>query len=131
MLQSAAAILKLAEMEYSPATTLFLRTLLLKKYALPYRVVDALVEYFMGYEKDDEIPPVLWQQTLLAFAQHYKAEITTEQKERLKVLLREKPHAQITPEIRRELFSAKTRGDSYVVPQNQRVLLGKRDAMEE
>ena len=40
-------------------------------------------------------------------------------------------HAQITPEIRRELFSAKTRGDSYVVPQNQRVLLGKRDAMEE
>ena len=54
-----------------------------------------------------------------------------EQKERLKVLLREKPHAQITPEIRRERFSAKTRGDSYVVPQNERVLLGKRDAMEE
>ena len=56
---------------------------------------------------------MLWHQTLLAFAVHYKAEITTEQKERLKALMRAQPHAQITPEIRRELFSARARGDPY------------------
>ena len=72
MLHSAVAILKLAEMEFTPANALFLRTLLLKKYALPYRVVDAIVEYFGAFVDSDEPPPVLWQQTLLAFAQHYK-----------------------------------------------------------
>jgi hypothetical protein len=51
-----------------------------RRYALPYRVIDALVEYFSGFAESTEIPPVLWQQTLLAFAQHYKAEITAEQK---------------------------------------------------
>ena len=112
MLHAAVAILKLAEMGYTPATTLFLRTLLLKKYALPYRVVDALVEYFVGFKDSTDIPPVLWQQTLLAFAQHYKAEITADQKESLKAVLRAQPHASITPEIRRELFSARTRGEA-------------------
>ena len=115
MLHSAVAILKLATMRYTPAITLFLRTLLLKKYALPYRVVDALVDYFDGFRHSTELPPVLWQQTLLAFAQHYKAEITSEQKEALKALMRAQPHAQITPEIRRELFSARSRGDPYTV----------------
>ena len=101
-------------MSYAPATTLFMRTLLLKKYALPYRVVDALVDYFGGFVDTSEIPPVLWQQTLLAFVQHYKAEITVEQKEQIKAVLRAQPHAQITPEIRRELFSAVSRGESHV-----------------
>jgi len=114
MLHSAVAILKLAEMSYSPANTLFLRTLLRKKYALPYRVIDALVEYFSGFADCTDIPSVLWQQTLLAFAQHYKAEITAEQKESIKLVLRAQPHAQITPEIRRELFSARTRGEAAV-----------------
>ena len=59
-------------MPFSPGNALFLRTLLLKKYALPYRVVDALVEYFVSFRDSSEIPPVLWQQTLLAFVQHYK-----------------------------------------------------------
>ena len=36
-------------------------------------------------------------------------------KEGLKVLMRAQPHAQITPEIRRELFSARSRGDPYAV----------------
>ena len=72
MLHSAVAILKLAQMEFTPANALFLRTLLLKKYALPYRVIDALVEYFETFLDAADVPPVLWQQTLLAFAQHYK-----------------------------------------------------------
>ena len=115
MLHAAVAVLKLAEMGYTPSTTLFLRTLLLKKYALPYRVIDTLVDYFCGFEDVSELPPVLWQQTLLAFVQHYKAEITPEQKERLKALLRAQPHAQITPEIRRELLSAASRGTGVII----------------
>ena len=79
MLHSAVAILKLAEMEYSGASALFMRVLLLKKYALPYRVVDALVDYFTAFgvaprgEEAPEMMPLLWHQCLLAFAQHYKA----------------------------------------------------------
>ena len=73
MLHSAVAIMKLAEMPFTPANAIFLRTLLLKKYALPYRVVDTLVDYFASFVDATEVPPVLWQQTLLAFAQHYKA----------------------------------------------------------
>ena len=46
MLHSAAALLKLAEMEYTGSNSIFIRILLDKKYALPYRVIDALVHHF-------------------------------------------------------------------------------------
>ena len=114
MLHSAVAILKLAEMEYSGASALFMRVLLLKKYALPYRVVDALVDYFTAFgvaprgEEAPEMMPLLWHQCLLAFAQHYKAELTNEQKERFKMLLRVQEHGLVTPDIRRELFSGRS-----------------------
>ena len=49
ILHSAAAMLKIAEMDYNGASSIFLRTLLDKKYALPYRVVDALVHHFLRY----------------------------------------------------------------------------------
>ena len=122
MLHSAVAILKLAEMEDSGASALFMRVLLLKKYALPYRVVDALVDYFTAFgvaprgEEAPEMMPLLWHQCLLAFAQHYKAELTNEQKERFKMLLRVQEHGLVTPEIRRELFSGRSRGDPYLPP---------------
>jgi essential nuclear protein 1 len=47
MLHSAAALLKIAEMNYSGANSIFIRILLDKKYALPYRVVDAVVQHFV------------------------------------------------------------------------------------
>lgn len=43
VLHSAAALLRMAQMEYCGTTSFFIRTLLDKKYALPYRVIDALV----------------------------------------------------------------------------------------
>lgn len=46
--------------------------------------------------------------------QHYKSELTAEQKQLLKVLLRSQPHAQITPEVRRELFCSRSRGDPFL-----------------
>lgn len=119
--------MKLAEMEFSGANCLFLRTLILKKYALPYRVIDRLVEYFASFVDAPEAPPVLWQQTLLAFVQHYKSEVTLEQKEQLKAVLRAQSHVQITPEIRRELFSSRSRGDPFLPP----MAGGEMDGMEQ
>lgn len=69
VLHSSAAIMKIAEMEYSGANSLFLRVLLNKKYALPYRVIDVLVSHFMQTSKDPRKLPVLWQEALLVFVQ--------------------------------------------------------------
>jgi len=49
LLHSAAAIIKIAEMDYNGANSIFLRTLLDKKYALPYQAVDAVVYHFIRY----------------------------------------------------------------------------------
>ena len=94
LLHSAAALLKLAEMDYSGATdcirkrreadrdnlgpnSLFIRILLDKKYALPYKVVDGLVFHFIRLSNqykprssgDAQDLPVLWHQSLLVFCQ--------------------------------------------------------------
>lgn len=47
LLHSSAAILKIAEMDYTGANSIFLRIFLDKKYALPYRVVDGVVFHFL------------------------------------------------------------------------------------
>uniref|UniRef100_A0A8D8USA4 Bystin n=1 Tax=Cacopsylla melanoneura TaxID=428564 RepID=A0A8D8USA4_9HEMI len=109
MLHSAAALLKIAEMEYNGANSIFLRVLLDKKYALPYRVVDAIVFHFLRFEREDRELPVLWHQSLLTFSQRYKQDVSSEQRKALLDLLRSKSHPTITTDIRRELQSAKCR----------------------
>lgn len=109
MLDSAAAMLKMAAMPYSGATSLFLRVLLDKKYSLPYKVVDGLVTHFMAFRNETRRLPVLWHQSLLVFAQRYKTVMTEEQKLALKPLLKLHFHHLITPEIRRELFNSTSR----------------------
>jgi essential nuclear protein 1 len=111
---SAVTLLKLTEVPLSGAQMLFLRTLLLKKYALPYRVVDALADYFAQFGDFEQELPVIWHQSLLIFSQHYKMEITREQKEELKPVLRKHLHESITAEIRRELYNSACRGDPYI-----------------
>jgi len=94
LLHSAAALLKLAEMDYSGVmdsvngrreanrvssgpNSLFIRILLDKKYALPYKVVDGLVFHFIRLSNqykprtsgDAQYLPVLWYQSLLVFCQ--------------------------------------------------------------
>ncbi|KAK8831870.1 hypothetical protein WA577_001927 [Blastocystis sp. JDR] len=111
MAHSAAALMKLTQLPYSGATSLFMTVLLNKKYSLPYVVIDALVAHFLSFVDDERELPVLWQQCLLTFAQRYKTELTAEQKESLKPLLKKHYHHQITPEIRRELFTTVSRGE--------------------
>ena len=71
VLHSAAALLKIAEMDYTGPNSLFIRILLDKKYALPYKVVDSLVFHFIGFKNDERELPVLWHQSLLVFVQRY------------------------------------------------------------
>ena len=109
LLHSCAALLKIAEMEYSGANSIFIRTLLDKKYALPYRVIDAVVFHFLRFRQDPRDLPVLWHQCLLTFVQRYKEDISFDQKEALLELLRLKPHHEISGEARREIVHSKCR----------------------
>lgn len=47
----------------------FIKLLIEKKYALPYRVLDAMVAHFMKFCDDSRVMPVIWHQSLLAFVQ--------------------------------------------------------------
>lgn len=116
-----------ASTEGGGATNIFIRTLLEKKYALPYKVIDNLVFHFLRFratpqeienamtgsyrpgEKDLKLP-VLWHQSLLAFAQRYRNDITEDQREALLDLLLVRGHKDIGPEVRRELLQGRGRG---------------------
>ena len=109
MLHSSAALLKLAEMDYNGANSIFIRTLLDKKYALPYRVVDAVVFHFVRFRSDQRDLPVLWHQSLLTFVQRYKEDMAQEQKDAILDLVKVHTHHEMTAEIRRELVNSKCR----------------------
>ncbi|GAA5884159.1 hypothetical protein JCM16303_005947 [Sporobolomyces ruberrimus] len=121
VLHSGAALLKLAEMDYTGPNSLFIRVLLDKKYALPYKVVDALVFHFIRFKRDPRIMPVLWHQSFLVFVQRYKQDLTAEQKEALLDVLRAKTHFQITPEIRREIVHSVARGEEMTAPEEMEI----------
>nr|XP_034187076.1 bystin [Osmia lignaria] len=116
ILHSSAAMLKIAEMDYTGANSIFLRIFFDKKYALPYRVIDAVVFHFIRFERDPRELPVLWHQSLLVFVQRYKGDISSEQREALLGLLRKQSHHSITPEVRRELQHAKCRDVELTEP---------------
>ncbi|KAJ0673106.1 putative bystin [Helianthus annuus] len=140
-LHSSLALMKLAEMEYAGTTSYFIKLLVEKKYALPYRVIDAMVAHFMRFCEDSREMPVIWHQSLLAFMQRYKHELTKEQKDDVSYLVKKQRHKmvreetevikmskteyyfstvlrvkcyfsmQVTPEILRELNHSRNRGE--------------------
>jgi len=110
-LHSSVALLKLAEMNYCGTTSFFIKLLLEKKYALPYRVLDATVAHFMRFLEDSRMMPVIWHQSLLAFVQRYKNELQKEDKENLRNLLEKQRHKLVTPEVLRELNNSRNRGE--------------------
>ncbi|RXK35737.1 essential nuclear protein 1 [Tremella mesenterica] len=116
VLHSAAALMRLASMDYSGPNSLFIRVLLDKKYALPYKVVDAIVFHFIRLANsprsrhgEDKLP-VLWHQSLLVFVQRYSSDLTPDQKDALLDVIRVRPHATISSEIRREIVNSVERG---------------------
>ncbi len=117
---SAVAIHKLAQMEYSGASSIFIKTLLNKKYSLPAPVIGSLVRHYASFSQDDKtILPVLWHQSLLVFVQRYKNELKSESREALKVVMKKHFHHKITPEIRRELFGAQAYKEERAAAQAQ------------
>ncbi|KAJ0230995.1 Bystin [Hirschfeldia incana] len=108
---SGIALLNLAEMEYCGTTSYFIKTLLEKKYCMPYRVLDALVAHFMRFVDEIRVMPVIWHQSLLTFVQRYKYELLKEDKEHLQTLLKRQKHHLVTPEIVRELQGSRNRGE--------------------
>ncbi|KAF8743811.1 hypothetical protein AX14_000221 [Amanita brunnescens Koide BX004] len=117
VLHSSAALLRIAEMDYSGPNSLFIRVLVDKKYELPYKVIDALVFHYIRLSnnaktrtRESEKLPVLWHQSLLSFAQRYSSDLTPEQKDMLLDVVRANPHPQISHEVRRELVNSVPRG---------------------
>ncbi|KAF2126982.1 rRNA processing protein-like protein Bystin [Dothidotthia symphoricarpi CBS 119687] len=138
VLHSAAALHRLCEIAAEQMSSdpdaagpcnIFIKTLLEKKYALPYKVIDALVFHFLrfravgassGDAMDTESAgghlggtgklPVIWHQCLLAFAQRYRNDITEDQREAMLDLLLTRGHKSISPEVRRELLEGRGRG---------------------
>ncbi|KAJ7873387.1 Bystin-domain-containing protein [Mycena olivaceomarginata] len=118
VLHASAALIRIAEMDYTGPNSLFIRVLVDKKFELPYKVVDALVFHFIRLSNtykartrgDSDKLPVLWHQSLLVFAQRYASDLTPDQKDALLDVVRATPHAQIGPEIRRELVNSVVRG---------------------
>ena len=111
VLHSCAAILRLATMEYSGATSIFLRVLLDKKYSLPYKVLDAMVTHFLKVKNSSSDMTVLWHQSLLVFCQRYKNDLSNSQIDAILDLIEKKKHYLISAEIRRELIQTKTSMD--------------------
>ncbi|KAG0501257.1 hypothetical protein HPP92_001329 [Vanilla planifolia] len=89
---SSVALLTLANMDYYGTTSYFMKLLIEKKYALPYRVLDAIVAHFLRFLEDKRVMPVIWHQTLLAFVQRYKHELTKEDKDNLNRLMQHQKH---------------------------------------
>ncbi|KAH7296907.1 hypothetical protein KP509_26G044500 [Ceratopteris richardii] len=111
-LHSSVALLKIAEMEYCGTNSYFMKLLLDKKYALPYRVLDGVMAHFMRFLEDDRTMPVIWHQCLLSFVQRYKNELKQEDKQDLEKLMRQHKHYLVTPEIKRELQNSFNRGQN-------------------
>ncbi|KAF9008826.1 cell adhesion protein byn-1 [Cyathus striatus] len=124
VLHASAALLRIAEMEYSGPNSLFIRVLVDKKFELPYKVVDALVFHFIRLSNtykaktraDSDKLPVLWHQSLLVFAQRYASDLTPDQKDALLDVIRATPHPHISSEIRRELVHSVVRGAPRELP---------------
>merc|ERR1711915_1170705 len=93
VLHSCAAMLKIAEMEYSGGNSIFLRVLL-----------------------DKRTMHVLWHQAMLTFVQRYKQDISSEQKQALLEICKIHSHHTITDEVRRELQNSKCRDEETTEP---------------
>jgi essential nuclear protein 1 len=101
---SSACLMKFVEdQKVGNGVLYFMKILLLKKYALPTPVKNALVEYFFNSIGHQDKLPVMWHQTLLTFVQIYKLDLNDNEKNKIKTLVNKQNHHLITDEILREL----------------------------
>lgn len=74
-MHSSVAMLKLAELGVNPTTIIFLKIMIEKRYALPIRVVNALVQFILTAEQIDQTLPVIWFQLVLSTCELYSSTI--------------------------------------------------------
>lgn len=110
-MHAAAAMLSIAEMDYSGTNSHILCVLIEKNYTLPFRVLDGLMFHFLRMRSHPDDLPVIWHQSLLAFVERYAKDISSEQREALLDLAKTKSHYQITPEIQRILRNTESRNE--------------------
>merc|ERR1719191_1482789 len=107
-MHAAACIVKLCQQTpWYGTTSIFIATLVNKKYALPLRTVEALCQHFCAFMQDDRDLPVIWHRSMLLFVQRYKYDLDDAQRRSLKDLLKVHYHEAIGPEVRRELIATK------------------------
>lgn len=71
ILHASAALIKLTEFDYGVGSGYFIKVLLSKRFSLPTKALEILVDYFskFGIKEFNKIEemPVMWHQTLLSF----------------------------------------------------------------
>jgi len=108
LVHASAVLVRLCEMSpWYGTTSIFIATLVNKKYSLPLRVIDALVNHFCAFEGDDRVLPIVWHRSLLLFVQRYKFDISPQQRRRILNTLKVHLHYGIGPEVRREFTAPK------------------------
>jgi len=118
---SAAALIIISKMQYNGANSIFMKTILNKKYSLPLSALDAVVQHFLKFREFNDDMPVLWHQCLLTLLQRYKQDLTVDQKKDVLRLISIHHHHEISPEIQREISSSKrNRGDP--IPDDEEML---------
>lgn len=60
VMHSAACLLRLCSMPFSGPLCILMKTIIDKRYALPNRVIDGVVEYFVKFINENKTLPVLW-----------------------------------------------------------------------
>jgi len=114
VLHASAVLIKFCEMSpWFGTNSIFMATLINKKYSLPYSVINYLVEHFYSFIEDRRELPLVWHRCLLVFVQRYKKDLSVDQRDKMTHLLKIHYHEGIGPECKREL-------NSVVVTEQQR-----------
>ncbi|CAK9302081.1 unnamed protein product [Gordionus sp. m RMFG-2023] len=112
ILHACATILKLIEISkpspfdapmYSGPISIFLRILLDKKYELPYKVQDKLIDYYIQFKDNKTQLPVLWHQCLLSFVTNYISSLPESSKNDLLELIKCHFHPKISPVVQNNI----------------------------
>ncbi|OAF70526.1 hypothetical protein A3Q56_01714 [Intoshia linei] len=103
VIYSAAALYKISKLEYNGASIVIMKAIVEKKYSLPYRAVDAVVDHFLNFMNDKQKLPVLWHQFLLSFVEIYGDSFSIEQKKLIIDLIKLHKHQLISTEILKKL----------------------------
>uniref|UniRef100_A0A6B2FYH1 Cell adhesion protein byn-1 (Trinotate prediction) n=1 Tax=Myxobolus squamalis TaxID=59785 RepID=A0A6B2FYH1_MYXSQ len=70
-IHAAVAIAKIASFPHSTCSSIFIKIFLQKRYAMPNRALDILLDHFLREKNNSSLLPLIWHQGLLIFVQNY------------------------------------------------------------